>query len=81
MPFPKGLAILGSCSFLPFGNKRSICCGFVLVFKDKPKSGFLWYMSASFNGWLSFVVNIVWAKESMSDPRVTQGEPLTQKVV
>lgn len=32
----EGLAILSSRSFLPFGNK-----GFVSVFKDKLKSGFL----------------------------------------
>lgn len=33
------------------------------------------------NGWLNFVVNIVWAKKGMSDPCVTQGQPLPQKVV
>lgn len=27
---------------------------------------------AKVNGWLSFVLNIVWARESVSDPRVTR---------
>lgn len=42
VPYPKGLAVLHSHSFLPFGNKGSVSWGFVLVFKEEPKSGFLW---------------------------------------
>lgn len=81
MPFPKALAILSCCSFLHLERRGQSAMVLFWFLRTSPNLDFYGKCPKIINGWLSFVLNIVSAKERMSDPRVTQGEPLSQKVV